>query len=122
MQTPYRLGLGPALILFCGLASYLVSAQAPQSEPVLVVEGATLIDGNGGAPVPDSAIVIRGNRIASVARRPKSRSHWMPRPCAQWESSTWSYGTPSRFDPAVVSGMWGTGTSNVAHLIVNYRY
>jgi predicted amidohydrolase len=46
-----------------------VSAQAPRPEPVLVIEGATLIDGNGGVPLPDSAIVIRGNRIASVVRR-----------------------------------------------------
>jgi hypothetical protein len=29
---------------------------------------------------------------------------------------------PEPIDPAVVKGMWGTGTSNVAHLIVNYRY
>jgi hypothetical protein len=29
---------------------------------------------------------------------------------------------PEPIDPAVVTGMWGTGTSNVAHLIVNYRY
>jgi hypothetical protein len=29
---------------------------------------------------------------------------------------------PEPMDPAVVKGMWGTGTSNVAHLIVNYKY
>jgi hypothetical protein len=29
---------------------------------------------------------------------------------------------PDPIDPAVVKGMWGNGTSNVAHLIVNYRY
>ena len=27
---------------------------------------------------------------------------------------------PEPIDPAVVKGMWGTGRSNVAHLIVNY--
>ena len=69
MLTPYLLALGVSLFLFSGLTQCLVSAQAPQPEPVLVLEGATLIDGNGGAPLPDSAIVIRGNRIASVARR-----------------------------------------------------
>ena len=69
MLTPYRLALGVSLFLFAGLTPYLGSAQAPQPEPVLVIEGATLIDGNGGGPLPDSAIVIRGNRIASVARR-----------------------------------------------------
>jgi len=69
MLPPYRLALGVSLFLFAGLTPYLVSAQAPQPEPLLVIEGATLIDGNGGVPLPDSAIVIRGNRIASVARR-----------------------------------------------------
>ena len=29
---------------------------------------------------------------------------------------------PDPIDPAVQKGMWGNGTSNVAHLIVNYRY
>jgi hypothetical protein len=29
---------------------------------------------------------------------------------------------PEPIDPAVVRGMWGNGTSNAAHLIVNYRH
>jgi Amidohydrolase family/IPT/TIG domain len=29
---------------------------------------------------------------------------------------------PDPIDPAVVKAMWGSGTSNAAHLIVNYRY
>ncbi len=29
---------------------------------------------------------------------------------------------PEPMDPFYVKGMWGTGTSNVAKLIVNYRY
>jgi imidazolonepropionase-like amidohydrolase len=33
---------------------------------VLVIEGGTLIDGNGGNPVEDAFVVIRGNRIESV--------------------------------------------------------
>jgi imidazolonepropionase-like amidohydrolase len=34
--------------------------------PVTVIEGATLIDGNGGAPLKNSAIVIEGSRIKAV--------------------------------------------------------
>jgi len=64
-----RLARSVSLVVFTGVSSSLVFAQAPQVEPVLVIEGATLIDGNGGAPLPDAAIVIRGNRIASVSRR-----------------------------------------------------
>jgi len=40
-----------------------VKAQAPQA---LVIQGATLIDGNGGAPVANSVIVIQGNRISAA--------------------------------------------------------
>jgi hypothetical protein len=29
---------------------------------------------------------------------------------------------PQPLDPFYVKGMWGDGTSNVAHLIVNYKY
>jgi hypothetical protein len=29
---------------------------------------------------------------------------------------------PEPLDPFYVRGMWGTGTSNVAHVIVNYKY
>ena len=37
-----------------------VSAQA------LVIEGGTLIDGNGGPPIADAVVVIEGNRITRV--------------------------------------------------------
>ena len=33
----------------------------------LVIRGGTLIDGNGGAPISDAVVVIRGNRIESVS-------------------------------------------------------
>jgi hypothetical protein len=32
----------------------------------LVIEGGTLIDRNGGAPVTDAVVVIHGSRIAAV--------------------------------------------------------
>ena len=64
-----RLAAGVTLALCFGICHGPVAAQAPQPETVLVIEGATLIDGNGGAPLADSAIVIRGNRITSVSRR-----------------------------------------------------
>jgi imidazolonepropionase-like amidohydrolase len=36
--------------------------------PALVIQGGTLIDGNGGAPLANSVVVIQGNRIAAVGR------------------------------------------------------
>src|SRR5215510_10550097 len=43
----------------------LAQGQAAQA---LVIQGGTLIDGNGGAPVANSVIVIQGNRITAVGR------------------------------------------------------
>jgi hypothetical protein len=61
------LWLGLLLAFLCGITPFALSAQAQQ--PALVIEGGTLIDGNGGAPVPDSVVVIQGNRITAVGRR-----------------------------------------------------
>jgi hypothetical protein len=43
-------------------------AQGQQQQDGLVILGGTLIDGNGGAPLPNSVIVIQGNRITAVGR------------------------------------------------------
>jgi hypothetical protein len=60
------LWLGLLLAFLCGIAPASLPAQAQQP---LVIQGGTLIDGNGGAPVPDAVVVIQGNRITSVGRR-----------------------------------------------------
>ena len=57
-----------ALLLLLAILGGLTSAQS-QQYPALVIEGGTLIDGNGGAPVHDSVVVIQGNRITSVSRK-----------------------------------------------------
>src|SRR4029077_15463447 len=41
---------------------------AQGQQPTLVIQGGTLIDGNGGPPIPNSVIVITGNRITAVGR------------------------------------------------------
>jgi hypothetical protein len=56
-----------ALIFQYGHFTY---AQQPAA---LVIEGGTLIDGNGGAPVPDSVVVIQGSKITAVSRKGASR-------------------------------------------------
>lgn len=55
------------LFLFC-LAPGRAAAQSGQG-PVLVIEGGTLIDANGGAPVRDALVIIRGNKIETVSRK-----------------------------------------------------
>src|SRR5262245_23556065 len=54
--------------LLLSLFGSLPTAQAPQGS-ALVIEGGTLIDGNGGAPVRDAVVVIQGNRIMAVSRK-----------------------------------------------------
>jgi imidazolonepropionase-like amidohydrolase len=40
-----------------------------RADTVFAIVGATLIDGNGGAPVPDAVVVVRGRRIAAAGSR-----------------------------------------------------
>ncbi|MDP6607292.1 MAG: amidohydrolase family protein [Dehalococcoidia bacterium] len=59
MPTAFRFVL--TIILGAALA-----ATAAAQPSILVVRGATLIDGNGGAPVDDATVVIEGDRIAAI--------------------------------------------------------
>jgi len=59
--------LGVSLVLLVSVFRGVPSAQGQQA--ALVVEGGTLIDGNGGAPVPDSVLVIQGSKITAVGRK-----------------------------------------------------
>jgi imidazolonepropionase-like amidohydrolase len=52
-----------ALLFFLAHAS----AQAPTTRTAIV--GATVIDGNGGAPIPDAVLVVEGSRITAVGPR-----------------------------------------------------
>jgi imidazolonepropionase-like amidohydrolase len=45
-----------------------VPASAQGQEQILAIRGGTLLDGNGGAPMANAVIVIRGNKIAAVGR------------------------------------------------------
>ena len=59
----------PTLVMAL-LATVLAVRMPAQTPPTsLVIEGGTLIDGNGGTPVLEAVIVITGNKIASVSRK-----------------------------------------------------
>lgn len=48
----------------------LVAICVPSAQNrVLVLEGGTLIDGTGNAPVADAVVVVEGNRITAVGPR-----------------------------------------------------
>jgi hypothetical protein len=48
------------LLVLCCISPISSIAQAQQA-PALVIDGGTLIDGNGGTPVRDALIIIQGN-------------------------------------------------------------
>ena len=48
-----------------------LSAQPPPARTAIV--GATVIDGNGGAPIADAAVIVDGDRIGAVGPRAGSR-------------------------------------------------
>ena len=39
------------------------------ADTLIAIVGATVIDGNGGAPLSDATIVVRGKRIAAIGPR-----------------------------------------------------
>lgn len=56
-------------IIWSSLLSAVVSAQTPQVRrraPSLVIQGATLIDGTGAAPIRNATLVIQGSKVQSV--------------------------------------------------------
>src|SRR5262245_30973207 len=67
-------GVGLLGALLFAFAPWLHAAFIQVAPPaVIVVEGGTLIDGNGGPPVRDVQIVIEGNRITSIGRKGQNR-------------------------------------------------
>src|SRR6516162_6454214 len=50
-------------LTLCGTA---IPAAAQGQPTALVIQGGTLVDGNGGPPLANAVIVIQGNRIAAV--------------------------------------------------------
>jgi len=52
------------------IIAFLLAVCRPAAQSrVLVLEGGTLIDGTGRAPVADAVVVVSGNRITEVGRR-----------------------------------------------------
>src|SRR5512132_2345869 len=58
--------LGAAIVVGCSSQS---ASQPPAASTVAVFEGARLIDGNGGAPVENSAFIVENNRFMAVGRK-----------------------------------------------------
>src|SRR3990170_3683825 len=66
MKVKIIVSLCGVLVVALTLALAVPRWIAAQVGGVTVIEGGTLIDGTGRAPVPNAVIVIEGNRIRSV--------------------------------------------------------
>ncbi len=54
-------------LVFLGASLALAQEkQEKKEEPVVALVGGTLIDGNGGTPVPNATVLLRGQKIAEV--------------------------------------------------------
>jgi imidazolonepropionase-like amidohydrolase len=73
-RSTVRAFLGPGMVAWLAVASLVghTPAQPPTSQGrAFVVRGATLIDGNGGAPRRSVDIVVRGDRIVAIGPEQK---------------------------------------------------
>ena len=107
----------PAWLIIACLAGSPCLAQssarniARSADTVIAIVGATLIDGNGGAPVQDATIVVRGKRIAAVGPR---ASVAVPRG-ARVIDGTGKYATPGFIDTNVHLSLYNNGESMVRY-------
>ena len=112
-----RLGTIPSSLIIACLAGSPCLAQssarniARPADTVIAIVGATLIDGNGGAPVPDATIVVRGKRIAAVGPRV---SVAVPRG-ARVIDGNGKYATPGFIDTNVHLSLYNNGESMVRY-------
>ena len=68
------------LVLLTGAASASpadslkeINVPGADTNRLLAIVGATLIDGRGGSPIPDAVVVVRGNRIGAAGARKSIR-------------------------------------------------
>src|SRR5687767_14437534 len=65
--------LAPSLFLVqlvgVSLGAQTAPSRVASSDTLVAIVGATVIDGNGGSPITDATIVVRGRRIAALGPR-----------------------------------------------------
>lgn len=68
MLLPARPSARLAILVLALAAAAAPRAQTPSAR-VTAITGATLIDGTGGAPIPDAVVIVTGNRITAAGPR-----------------------------------------------------
>ncbi|MEP7310210.1 MAG: amidohydrolase family protein [Acidobacteriota bacterium] len=91
------------------------TARAQGAQPAaLVIEGGTLIDGNGGAPVRDVQIVVEGNKITRIGRKGQA-----PPAGARVVNADGKFIVPGLID-ALVNYLWYQGEMYLNNGITSY--
>jgi imidazolonepropionase-like amidohydrolase len=94
------------------------SSTAAATEPVIAIVGGTVIDGNGGAPISDATILVRGKRIAQVGPRASVR---VPAG-AQVIDVAGKFITPGFVDTNVHISLYGGGNKDRKETAVRYQH
>ena len=108
--------VGVAALVFLQLGAPSLRAQATRArvavpDTLIAIVGATVIDGNGGAPMTDATIVVRGKRIAAVGPR---ASVTVPKG-ARVIDAAGKYVTPGFIDTNVHLSLYNNGESMVRY-------
>ena len=102
------------LLILALVAPRLVAQPAPSR--VTVITGVTLIDGNGGAPVPDAVVIVTNDRI--TARGPRG-SVAVPKDATVIDASG-RFMVPGFFDTNVHLSLYG-GVNDRYETLVRYN-
>jgi imidazolonepropionase-like amidohydrolase len=112
---PRPLSYDAALVTaaFLALAAPLAAQRAPArpAESLTAIVGATVIDGNGGPPLTDATILIRGKRIEQIGTR---AAVTVPRN-ARVINATGKFATPGFIDTNVHISLYNNGESMVRY-------
>src|SRR6516225_8679872 len=86
------------------------AAGGQAAESVTAIVGATVIDGNGGPPLADTTVVVRGKRIAAIGPR---ASVTVPAGATVIDGAA-KYVTPGFLDTNVHTSLYGGGIETLA--------
>ena len=104
-----------AAVLFIATAPVSAQSSARKTlaapDTLIAIVGATVIDGNGGAPVADATIVVRGKRIAAVGPRASTP---VPKG-ARVVDANGKFATPGFIDTNVHLSLYNNGESMVRY-------
>ena len=107
--------VAPALVMLqlsgAALRGQTAPSRVASTDTLVAIVGATVIDGNGGAPMTDATIVVRGKRIAALGPR---ASVQVPK-SARVVDATAKFITPGFIDTNVHLSLYNNGESMVRY-------